>query len=128
MIRNTVATLEAESGFTLESTAVTEFRTGVLAGRWDTVEKLLLDLPQDDAIDLVVRMSSNDYGTMTELVSQTVKFSIRQQKFLEALEAKDTKKALSILRHELAPLNHDSDRLHLLSRCGHFLLPCEQMT
>lgn len=45
-----------------------------------------------------------------------VKFLIRQQKFLEALEALETKKALVILRNELAPLNTDSDRLHLLSR------------
>lgn len=45
-----------------------------------------------------------------------VKFLIRQQKFLEALEALETKKALVILRNELAPLNSDSDRLHLLSR------------
>lgn len=45
-----------------------------------------------------------------------MRFAILQQKFLEALEAKNTKRALSILRNELAPLQHDSNRLHLLSR------------
>lgn len=45
-----------------------------------------------------------------------IKFVIRQQKFLEALEVSEAKKALVILRNELAPLNTDSDRLHLLSR------------
>lgn len=45
-----------------------------------------------------------------------VKFAIRQQKFLEALEASEAKKALVILRNELAPLNTDTDRLHILSR------------
>lgn len=48
--------------------------------------------------------------------SQTVKFLIAEQKFLEHLEARDTKKALSVLRNELALLNHDSERLHQLSR------------
>ena len=49
---------------------------------------------------------------------QTVRFAILQQKFLEALEAQNTKSALTILRNELAPLQHDSQRLHMLSRCG----------
>lgn len=47
---------------------------------------------------------------------QTVRFKIAEQKFLEHLEAKDTKRALSVLRNELAPLNHNPDRLHQLSR------------
>ena len=47
---------------------------------------------------------------------QTVRFLIAEQRFLEYLEARDHKKALSILRNELAPLNQDSDRLQQLSR------------
>lgn len=46
-----------------------------------------------------------------------MRFAILQQKFLESLEAQNTKAALSILRNELAPLHHDSQRLHTLSRC-----------
>lgn len=45
-----------------------------------------------------------------------VHFAIRQQKFLEALEGRETKKALSVLRNELSPLGYDSNRLHFLSR------------
>lgn len=52
-------------------------------------------------------------------LSQTVLFSLRQQKFLEALERKETKQALSILRNELTPLvagGQSAERLHFLSR------------
>lgn len=48
--------------------------------------------------------------------SQTVKFLIAEQKFMEHLEARETKKALSVLRNELAPLNRNQERLHQLSR------------
>lgn len=41
---------------------------------------------------------------------------ISQQKYLELLEAKKTTLALHVLRHELAPLNVDSEPLHTLSR------------
>lgn len=36
---------------------------------------------------------------------------------MEHLEAREAKKALSVLRNELAPLNHNQERLHQLSRC-----------
>lgn len=83
------------------------------------MEKLLLQLPPKDVVDLTVR--SKLPQTLAEhlaeaLSLQTIRFELRQQKFLEALEAKETKKALTVLRNELAPLNHDSDRLHFLSR------------
>ncbi|BGP13752.1 hypothetical protein JCM10213v2_001690 [Rhodosporidiobolus nylandii] len=94
----TAQALQAESGFSLEDPAVTQFRQGVLDGRWDDVERLLAALPVDQTGDQVA-----------------TKFAIRQQKFLEAMEAQETKKALSVLRNELSPLNFDSDRLHFLS-------------
>lgn len=50
------------------------------------------------------------------LFSQSLRFLIRQQRYLELLEARQTRKALSVLRDRLAPLNHGSDRLHQLSR------------
>lgn len=43
-------------------------------------------------------------------------FYLRQQKFLELLEARDLGSALTVLRHELTPLNYDVGRLHALSR------------
>ncbi|GAA6029307.1 hypothetical protein JCM8097_003613 [Rhodosporidiobolus ruineniae] len=95
--RGTAQALQAESGFQLEDPVVADFRRGVLDGRWEDVERLLASLP----------IQPGD--------STLIKFAIRQQKFLEAMEAKDTKKALSVLRNELSPLNHDSDRLHFLS-------------
>jgi hypothetical protein len=43
-------------------------------------------------------------------------FYLRQQKFLELLEARELGSALVVLRQELTPLNYDVDRLHALSR------------
>ncbi|SCV68978.1 BQ2448_1998 [Microbotryum intermedium] len=94
----TAETLTRESGFELEIDDVTTFRNGVLQGEWNLVEAMLVQLPAHQVKD-----------------HTTVRFKIRQQKFLEALEAKETKKALFTLRNELAPLGHDSDRLHFLS-------------
>ena len=47
---------------------------------------------------------------------QSVKFAIAEQEYLELLETSQTKKALAVLRSKLAPLNHDAERLHQLSR------------
>ncbi|CAO3608245.1 unnamed protein product [Cunninghamella echinulata] len=44
-----------------------------------------------------------------------VYFLIRQQQFLELLEAKDTMKALHVLRQELTPVSQNVDQLHRLS-------------
>ncbi|GAA5848214.1 hypothetical protein JCM8547_004446 [Rhodosporidiobolus lusitaniae] len=94
----TAQALQAESGFELEDPAVIHFRQAVLEGRWEDVELYLQALPGQGGADLTA-----------------LKFAIRQQKFLEAMEAKDTKKALFVLRNQLSPLNHDSNRLHFLS-------------
>ncbi|GAA5934008.1 hypothetical protein JCM1841_002048 [Sporobolomyces salmonicolor] len=96
--RGTAEALQAESGFTLEAPAATQFRSGILGGRWEEVEALLSQLPIQREEDL-----------------SAIQFAVRQQKFLEAMEAKETKKALSVLRNELATLSRDSDRLHFLS-------------
>lgn len=92
------AALSKESGYTLESPTITTFRNGVLDGNWETVTRLLRDehIIEGDVLG-------------------TVKFLIAEQKFMEHLEARETKKALSVLRNELAPLNHNQERLHQLS-------------
>jgi len=124
--RSTAAALEAESGFSLETTAVSSFRSGVLDGSWPAVEQLLVELPQDEIADLAVspcgpgptdNLSSAHVPNFVPPV-QTVRFLIRQQKFLEALERKETKAGLRILRNELTPLvsGTPSNRLHFLSR------------
>lgn len=124
MYRSAAAALEAESGFTLESETVTNFRNGVLQGSWSEVERLVLQLPQDEVVDLPVGNSSAQGVIVLAWMliqyqrAQNVRFLIRQQKFLEALERKDTKLGLRILRNELTPLvsGTPNNRLHFLSR------------
>ncbi|GAA5877585.1 hypothetical protein JCM16303_003387 [Sporobolomyces ruberrimus] len=96
--RDTAATLEAESGFIVEDPSVASFRQSILDGRWSEAETILPSLP----------LSHSDN-------SLPILFAIRQQKFLEAMETQDTKRALTILRNDLSCLNFDSDRLHFLS-------------
>ncbi|KAJ5908638.1 hypothetical protein N7495_001320 [Penicillium taxi] len=84
------AVLSAESGYQLETTGVATFRSAV-----KPPEKLVLLAPGADM--------------------DRMKFCLRQQKFLELLEARDLDAALAVLRDELTPLNYDVDRLHALS-------------
>ncbi|KAF9913502.1 hypothetical protein BX616_009948, partial [Lobosporangium transversale] len=98
--RKSAQELEAESGFQLESPAVTLFRECVLKGAWDELEQLSEQLELDPAHHV------------------SVKFLIREQKFLELLEARQIKNALIVLRSELTPLNHNMERVHTLTRTG----------
>ncbi|KAG6889821.1 hypothetical protein C0995_014298 [Termitomyces sp. Mi166 len=96
------ATLEAESGYVMEEAEVADFRQCILDGLWAKAEVALIRLgvSEDDGL-------------------WDAQFLISQQKYLELLEAKKTTSALHVLRHELAPLNVDSDQLHTLSRRVH---------
>ncbi|KAI7824683.1 WD40-repeat-containing domain protein [Gamsiella multidivaricata] len=89
--------LEAESGFQLESPTVTRFRECVFKGNWGELEQLIEKLDLDPAHAV------------------SVKFLIREQKFLELLEARQIKSALVVLRSELTPLNQNMDRVHTLT-------------
>ncbi|KAG0096084.1 hypothetical protein BGZ93_005017 [Podila epicladia] len=91
-------TLETESGYQLESPAVSRFRECVLSGNWTEVEQLTSQLNLDF-----------NHGI------SSVKFLIREQKFLELLEARQIKSALVVLRSELTPLNQNMDRVHALT-------------
>lgn len=102
IFRNAAKTLEQDSGIALESETVTRFRAAILAGDWSLAESLLTMLP------------GNDDPESTDLLQ--AQFLIRQQKFLELLEAQKTMKALHVLRNELTPLGQSIDRLHQLSR------------
>jgi hypothetical protein len=141
--RSSAKSLEAESGIMLEHTSIIGFRKAILSGDWKNAERLLIDglkygatkiaamtrsLPMD--IDVVLRdpqCRGLDVSAGTEsrkpsllkssVLLQSIKFLLHQQRYLELLEARQTRKALSILRNRLAPLNHGSDRLHQLSRC-----------
>ncbi|KAF5358519.1 hypothetical protein D9756_001366 [Leucocoprinus leucothites] len=92
------ATLEAESGYDMESLQVSQFRRYILDGMWSKAEAILSRLFPDD-----------DEGLYD------ARFLISQQKYLELLEAKKTTAALQVLRNELAPMNTETEQLHTLS-------------
>lgn len=99
-----------ESGFELESPTVAGFRSAVLNGSWPVAEQLLTGASyetQEEQGNGLVLAPSSDRNAM--------RFWIRQQKFLELLENRDTTRALMVLRGELTPLFHDTSKLHFLS-------------
>ncbi|KAL0577932.1 hypothetical protein V5O48_004039 [Marasmius crinis-equi] len=92
------ATLEAESGYVMESVEVRDFRDYVLEGNWGKAEAALLRT-----------------GMIDEHEMMNVKLLISKQKYLELLEAKKTHAALQVLRNELAPYSVDTELLHNLT-------------
>lgn len=108
------ALLSKESGYQLETEAVAMFRSAVLDGRWSDAELILVpsffnegghENPPRNKLVLAENANKNE-----------MLFYLRQQKFLELLEARDLGEALMVLRTELTPLNYDIGRLHALSR------------
>ncbi|KAJ5919605.1 hypothetical protein N7454_009440, partial [Penicillium verhagenii] len=108
------STLSAESGHQLETAGVATFRSAVLGGRWAEAERILIQSfrngtnGQDSAPEETLLLAED--ANKSEML-----FYLRQQKFLELLEARDLGGALGVLRQELTPLNYDIDRLHALS-------------
>ncbi|KAI9489752.1 WD40-repeat-containing domain protein [Zychaea mexicana] len=96
--RDAAGALQKDSGIALETDTITRFRGGILSGDWRLAESLLATLPGIQTNDLL-----------------QAQFLIRQQKFLELLEAQKTMKALHVLRNELTPLGQSIERLHQLS-------------
>ncbi|OSX65346.1 hypothetical protein POSPLADRAFT_1179030 [Postia placenta MAD-698-R-SB12] len=92
------ATLEAESGYTMETPEVSEFRRCILEADWSNAHAAL------------VRLGATEEDELWD-----AKFLISQQKYLELLEAGRTTTALQVLRRELARLSTDPDQLHALS-------------
>ncbi|KAJ7087763.1 WD40 repeat-like protein [Mycena epipterygia] len=92
------ATLEAESGYAMETPEVADFRRFILEARWSKAENALQHLGVRDREGL-----------------WDARFLISQQKYLELLEAQKITDALQVLRNELAPLDVDSEQLHILS-------------
>lgn len=122
-------TLSRESGYELESAAVAAFRGAVIEGRWADAENILLDsyhpYDQNSSHDIMNGRTSNcerlllaDGADKNELL-----FCLRQQKYLELLQERDVGSALTVLRQELTPLNHDISQLHALSRCVSVHIP-----
>ncbi|RKF55099.1 WD repeat-containing protein 26 [Erysiphe neolycopersici] len=105
--------LSEESGFELESPAVAEFRNAVIQGDWAHAEQFLFGGPTDQPGQGLALRDGVDMSAM--------RFWLRQQKYLELLEKRDTGSALMVLRFELTPLYQDTGKLHFLSS----LLMCQ---
>jgi hypothetical protein len=80
----------------------------------DTGRSALADGFADDPLDgdgaAPVEPSAEDS------VGRQAIFKIYEQKYFELLELEQQNRALSVLRHQLAPIAAESDRLHALSR------------
>jgi hypothetical protein len=110
--------LSAESGYQLETAGVATFRSAVLGGRWSEAERILIQSFRNGGAHNTQK-SPPDEKTLIlaeDADRNEMLFYLRQQKFLELLEAGDLGAALIVLRQELTPLNYDVDRLHALSR------------
>lgn len=114
--------LAKESGYTLASPAAEDFQAAILGGRWSEATALLPDLGiSSTPMDLEASSSRSSIAsgkvkaTGHESPSDHAKFLIAEQKYLEYLEAGHQKKALGVLRSELAAAATDSDALHDLS-------------
>lgn len=113
--RAAAESVSRDSGYELESPTVAAFRSAVMNGSWDEAEELLFGAAEADGRDrlglLLVEGANPDI----------MRFRIRQQKYLELLEHRDLREALSVLRTELTPLNQDPQQLNFLST----LLMCQ---
>jgi hypothetical protein len=116
---NAASSLSQESGFELESEPVAHFRNAVLQGEWALAEQLLFGASTEDG---GVRINGNGLLLQDGVDKNVMKFCLRQQKFLELLERRDTGGALSVLRRELTPLYQDTSKLHFLSRYENIIL------
>jgi hypothetical protein len=107
--RTAADNVSQESGYELESPTVAGFRSAVLTGSWPVAEELLA------GVSLETEGPGNGLVLAPGADPNAMRFWLRQQKFLELLEQKDTSKALIVLRSELTPLSHDTGKLHFLS-------------
>nr|XP_019012068.1 WD-repeat protein [Kwoniella pini CBS 10737]OCF50849.1 WD-repeat protein [Kwoniella pini CBS 10737] len=119
--------LEVESGYQLSNTQATDFQSAILGGRWAEALALLpeLGIASSSSMNLEPESSGSSIasgktratalGKGTGSISDQANFLIAQQKYLEYLEIGQQKKALGVLRGELARVVKDQDVLHTLS-------------
>ena len=133
--------LEAESGYSLSSTAATNFQNAILGGRWTEALGYLPELGFDTSAPFPPAPVKTDSSSMApsinegrtsnggsrptstaEVPSQPLtpaeqaRFLISQQKYLEQLELGQQKKALATLRSELTPITRERELLHTITR------------
>lgn len=113
--RAAAESVSRDSGYELESPTVAAFRSAVMNGSWDEAEELLFGAAEADGQDRLGLMLVEGANP------DVMRFRIRQQKYLELLEHRDLRQALSVLRTELTPLNQDPQQLNFLST----LLMCQ---
>nr|CDP26178.1 Putative WD repeat-containing protein 26 [Podospora anserina S mat+] len=104
-----------QSGYEVESPNVAAFRAAVLEGRWDNAESLLWG-PGGGGLGGLILAPGADRNSM--------RFRLRQQKFLELLEKGERNKALAVLRRELTPLCKDQP--HIISTLSKYLMCQDQ--
>lgn len=119
--------LSQESGYEVESPAVAAFRQAVLRGDWAEAESLLFkqgskQMVAPDGGGVSIRKStihgSQRLAFNEDADRDYLKFIIREQKYLELLERRDTTGALMVLQGELQPLRPalwEKNRLNNLS-------------
>lgn len=110
----------------MASPAARDFEAAILGGRWSEANALLPAVGISPSEDIATRApeasssrssiaSGKVKATTHEHASDRAKFLIARQKYLEYLEAGHQKKALGVLRNELASCATDSESLHDLS-------------
>ncbi|KAL6722022.1 hypothetical protein ACLMJK_001127 [Lecanora helva] len=122
--RSAANRLSQESGYEVESPTVAAFRNAIIQGQWSEAESLLFGV-DSEADGGGVSISNGDWQHLRGLRlaegahPNAMRFSIREQKYLELLENQDTGKAMMVLRHELQPLHYD--RRHLDTLASHLV-------
>ncbi|XP_022899945.1 WD repeat-containing protein 26 [Onthophagus taurus] len=96
----TAELLMIESGCRLDHPAAAKFRQHVMDGDWSKADHDLQEL----------KMLLEGSNSLVEM-----KFLLLEQKYLEYLEDCKVLDALHVLRNELTPLQHNTDRVHQLS-------------
>jgi hypothetical protein len=117
--------LESESGYQSASAPAIDFEAAIYGGRWAEALQLLEQLgvanhPGPTTGPSSSSSSSSVSSGKTKAVDKAsdmdrAKFLIAEQKYLEYLEGGQQKRALAVLRGELANLTTESEVLHSVS-------------
>ncbi|KAK1835396.1 WD40-repeat-containing domain protein [Podospora conica] len=112
--RSAAESVSRDSGYELENPTVAAFRTAVLDGSWAQAEGLLEGAVQQGQSRQP--QPGNGLVLAPGADRNIMRIWLRQQKFLELLERRDTTKALQVLRYDLMPLcSEQHQKLHFLS-------------
>lgn len=107
---------ETSSAFGLAASSTSGFGRGGLtpSGSLDTGFATVSSNSYDDS--LATDSERQVEPSAEDSIGRQAIFKIYEQKYFELLELEQQNRALSVLRHQLAPIAAESDRLHALSR------------